>query len=177
MKQRKTRTPSGIAINLQVDGEIWHRVSSLDHSGPDDRHFVTSTDENGVMTVRFGDGQHGARLPSGADQVVATYGTARRFVAVVEQQGRVIVDKDWGENVAPIGRLYGVYRGIVTSNVDPISRSRLLVQIAAVLNGVPSWAMPCRPVGATAVPAIGASVWIAFEEGDSLRPVWMGTVQ
>ncbi len=175
MPKRKQRAVSGIAIALQIDGEVWHRVASLENSAPDDRHFVATTDENGTTTVRFGDGVHGARLPTGADQVVAAYRSTKRFVAVVQEQGRVMVDKDWRENGPTPGRFYGVYRGVVTNNVDPTSRLRIQAEVSAVPGTQPLWAMPCRPVGATALPAVGARVWVAFEGGDPALPVWMGT--
>ena len=177
MQKRKKQAPSGIAIDLQIDGEVWHRVASLENSGPEDRHFVVITDENGTTTVRFGDGEHAARLPTGADQVVAAHRSSKRFVAVVEQQGRVIVDKDWSEGGLTTGRFYGVYRGVVTNNVDPTSQLRVQAQVTAVLGNQSLWAMPCRPVGAAAVPAVGAGVWVAFEGGNPSLPVWMGITQ
>jgi len=177
MQQRKRRVPSGIAIELQIDGEAWHRVASLDDSGPDDRHFVLTTDESGTTTMRFGDGRRGARLPTGADRVVATYRSAKRFVAVVQQQGRVVVDKDWSESGPAAGRFYGVYRGVVTNNVDPTSRLRVQARVPAVLGNQPLWAVSCRPAGAATVPAVGAIVWVAFEAGDPSLPVWMGIAE
>jgi hypothetical protein len=175
MQTRRKRTSSDVAIELQVGGEVWHRVDSLANSGPDDRHFVLTTDESGATTVRFGDGAHGARLPAGADAVVAAYRPSKRFVAVVQQQGRVIVDNDWRESVpAASDRLYGVYRGVVTNNVDPTGQSRVQAEVAEVPENTSLWAMPCRPVGSATVPAVGASVWVAFEAGDPSRPVWMG---
>ena len=175
MQTRKKRASSEVAIDLQIGGEVWHRVASLANSGPDDRHFVLTTDERGATTVRFGDGAHGARLPAGADAIVAAYRSSKRFVAVVQQEGRVIVDNDWRERV-PVAsdRLYGVYRGVVTNNVDPMGQSRVQAEVAEVPGNLSLWAMPCRPVESTTVPAVGASVWVAFEAGDPSRPVWMG---
>jgi hypothetical protein len=175
MQKRTKRAASEIAIDLQIGGEVWHRVDSFAGSGPDDRHFVATTDESGSTTVRFGDGAHGARLPDGADAIVAAYRGSKRFVAVVQQQGRVIVDKDWRE-AAPTAtdRLCGVYRGVVTNNLDPLQRSRVQVDVANVPADVALWATPCRPPGSTSVPAVGAGVWIAYEAGDPSRPVWIG---
>src|SRR4051812_15481366 len=99
MQARKQRASNEVAIDLQVGGEVWHRVASFADSGPADRHFVLTTDDRGTTTVRFGDGVHGARLPGGADEVVAAYRRSKRFVAVVQQQGRVILDNDWSERV------------------------------------------------------------------------------
>jgi len=53
--------------------EVWHRVASLQDAGPDDRVFVLIIDADSTTTVTFGDGKHGARLPSGTNQITATY--------------------------------------------------------------------------------------------------------
>jgi len=75
---------------------------------------------------------------------------------------------------------FGKYRGTVINNVDPMQQGRLMVQVADVSNVIPStWAMPALPFagiqsGMFAIPAIGATVWVEFEQGDSNYPVWSG---
>lgn len=77
----------------------------------------------------------------------------------------------------------GKYRGVVTNNVDPMLRGRLLVTVPDVLGVVPSsWAEPCVPLagptgmsmGVYMVPPIGAGVWVEFEHGDPTYPIWVG---
>ena len=81
------------------------------------------------------------------------------------------------------GRFFGKYRGIVTNNVDPLLRGRLMAQVPDVLGLAPStWAEPCvplagptgPPMGVYLVPPIGAGVWVEFERGDPDYPIWVG---
>jgi predicted phage baseplate assembly protein len=68
-------TPSGAESTLRVraDDVLWSEVDSLVDSGPKDRQYVTKTDDSGQSTVVFGDGEHGARLPTGQENVKASY--------------------------------------------------------------------------------------------------------
>ncbi len=68
-------TAQGTASTLQVsvNGVQWNEVDSLSSAGPSDRSFVTRTDNNDKVTLTFGDGRHGMRLPTGAENVQATY--------------------------------------------------------------------------------------------------------
>jgi hypothetical protein len=72
---RRPGVPRGTASTLEVrvGGVRWHEVPGLYGHGGDERIFTTSVDEEGSMTVQFGDGKTGTRLPSGRDNVVATY--------------------------------------------------------------------------------------------------------
>jgi hypothetical protein len=71
----------------------------------------------------------------------------------------------------------GLFRGVVTNNIDPQGLMRIHVSAPAVYGEQdPPWAMPCVPPGTTSVPEVGAQVWIEFEAGDPSRPVWMGTL-
>jgi predicted phage baseplate assembly protein len=66
-------------LEIRVDGLLWHEVDSLAGRGPRDRVYVTGTTADGRTTVTFGDGVHGARLPTGSENVRARYrfGTGR----------------------------------------------------------------------------------------------------
>ena len=69
---------------------------------------------------------------------------------------------------------YGVYRGRVMNNADPMMKGRLQVSVPAVAAAATSWALPCRNYGSTATPPIGSAVWVMFEGGNLSIPVWMG---
>jgi uncharacterized protein involved in type VI secretion and phage assembly len=77
-------------------------------------------------------------------------------------------------------KFYGVYRGTVVDNIDPLQIGRITVLVPDVGGIVPTtWAMPCVPVagkqmGTFMVPQIGSGVFVQFEAGDSDRPVWVG---
>ncbi|MFJ3802213.1 putative baseplate assembly protein [Streptomyces sp. NPDC090088] len=66
-------------LEIRADGVLWHEVDSLAGRGPDERVYITGTASDGRTTVTFGDGVHGARLPSGHENVHARYrfGTGR----------------------------------------------------------------------------------------------------
>jgi Baseplate J-like protein len=70
-------TPTGAASSLQVhvNSLRWHETDDPDAQGPTDHAYATSTADDGSTTVEFGDGQHGARLPTGVENVTATYRT------------------------------------------------------------------------------------------------------
>lgn len=60
-------------LAVRVGGLAWKHVDSLLAGGPRDHIFATSTARDGTIAVRFGDGIHGARLPTGTENVVAEY--------------------------------------------------------------------------------------------------------
>jgi hypothetical protein len=68
-------SPDGGASTLEVRvGDLrWHEVPSLFARGPDERVYVTRRQDDGATTVQFGDGHEGARLPTGTENVRATY--------------------------------------------------------------------------------------------------------
>ena len=82
-------TPSGTASSLQVrvNDLLWHQVPSLYGHGPDERIFISRLGDDGKTTVVFGDGRTGARLPTGQENLRATYrkGIGRGGLVKAEQ--------------------------------------------------------------------------------------------
>jgi predicted phage baseplate assembly protein len=68
-------TPSGrlSTLDVRLSGARWTEVPSLYAAGPRDRVYTTRDDDAGRSTVIFGDGIEGARLPTGQQNVRATY--------------------------------------------------------------------------------------------------------
>ena len=81
----------------------------------------------------------------------------------------------------PEQRFLGKYRGRVVDNEDPRRIARVRAEVPDVLGREWStWALPCLPFtgegfGHFNLPAVGAGVWIEFEQGDPSHPIWSGT--
>lgn len=74
-------------------------------------------------------------------------------------------------------RFYGVYRGVVKDNSDPLNKGRLKIQVPQVLaDAVTEWAWPIVSSSNTqsAVPGLGEGVFVMFEGGDASYPLWSG---
>lgn len=70
-------TTSGVADALRVDvnGIALSEVDSLIDAGPDDRVFQLTLGDKGAGSIEGGDGKTGARLPTGVENLRATYRT------------------------------------------------------------------------------------------------------
>jgi predicted phage baseplate assembly protein len=68
-------TPHGLSSSLTVvvDGIRWSEVPHFAGAGPADAVYVVRDDDAGRTWIITGDGEHGARLPTGSGNVVATY--------------------------------------------------------------------------------------------------------
>jgi hypothetical protein len=68
-------TASGVESTLRarVNDVLWHETDTLAGLTPLDRVYVTKADEAGATTVTFGNGRQGSRLPTGNENVKATY--------------------------------------------------------------------------------------------------------
>lgn len=60
-------------LELRVDGIQWHEADTLYGQDGKAEKFTTSVDNDDLMHVKFGDGKNGARLPTGTNNVTATY--------------------------------------------------------------------------------------------------------
>jgi predicted phage baseplate assembly protein len=68
-------TVSGVVSTLavRVSDVLWHEIDTLADAAPEDRIYVTKTADDGKVSIIFGDGKAGSRLPTGADNVRAVY--------------------------------------------------------------------------------------------------------
>lgn len=71
---RDVSFPGGMRADfvIQVGDEFYKQVANLGDSDPADPVFAVSTTEAGTLILTFGDGRHGRRLPTGANNVRAT---------------------------------------------------------------------------------------------------------
>ena len=159
-------------LRVEVDGEPWREVRSLVDSGPDDPAYVVATRYDGATVIEFGDGEHGRR-PAAGTGIGVRYRTGSGLTSVVLLQGRVVIDADWNEGAN--AKVYGVHRGVVLDNVDPLLARRLRVLVPDVTGDTGACAMACLPASSSAeLPSAGDQIWVAFESGDPDRPVWLG---
>lgn len=68
-------TPKGVqtSLEIRVNDLLWKEVLSFYGHGPNERIYITRLDNDGKTHIRFGDGKTGGRLPSGQENVTATY--------------------------------------------------------------------------------------------------------
>jgi len=68
-------TPTGIesTLKVRVNDLLWHEADSLAGLKRTDRGYIVRIDDGGQTTVVFGNGERGARLPTGPENVRATY--------------------------------------------------------------------------------------------------------
>ena len=77
-----------------------------------------------------------------------------------------------------IGRFYSIYRGVVLDNQDSDNIGKLLIIIPSIHDGVKVWARPYNNPGSInsgvkwLIPRVGDIVWVQFEMGDPMRPIW-----
>jgi hypothetical protein len=73
-------SPAGIPpqtpeLEIWVSDRLWTRTDAFFGHGPKEQIYIVREDSEGRSFVQFGDGETGARLPSGLKNVVAVYRT------------------------------------------------------------------------------------------------------
>ncbi len=72
---RSKGSPSGVtsSLGVRVNDVLWTEAPSFYSRAPDEHVFVARRTDDGTTAVQFGDGVHGARLPTGQENVRAHY--------------------------------------------------------------------------------------------------------
>lgn len=105
-------------LEIRVNEVLWHETDSLVGLNQNDRNYVLRTDDNGNTTVIFGNGQTGARLPSGMENIRAVYRSG------IGKAGNVKVEQISILATRPLG-LKGVINPLpATGGADRESRDR-----------------------------------------------------
>lgn len=60
-------------LEIRIDGRRWLEADDLRDHGPTDPVYAVRPTEEGHLRITFGDGVHGRRLPTGEDNVLASY--------------------------------------------------------------------------------------------------------
>lgn len=78
-------TTAGITSSLEiyVNDLLWSEVPYFYGHGPGETIYITREDDSGNTTVTFGDGNTGARLPTGQGNITATYRQGIGLVGMV----------------------------------------------------------------------------------------------
>ncbi|MEN1783522.1 MAG: putative baseplate assembly protein [Bacteroidota bacterium] len=66
-------TGTATTLSVRVDDILWHEVPTFYGTGPEERIYIVRQENDGSTYVQFGDGLTGARLPTGTENIQATY--------------------------------------------------------------------------------------------------------
>lgn len=61
------------SLDVRVNGLLWEESPELFDQEPTSERYIVRIADSGAVSVVFGDGDRGARLPTGVENVVATY--------------------------------------------------------------------------------------------------------
>lgn len=68
-----TASGSASTLEVRVSDVLWTEKASLHDASPEDDAYIVRIDNDANATLTFGDGRQGARLPTGAANLVAKY--------------------------------------------------------------------------------------------------------
>jgi hypothetical protein len=105
--------PQTPELEIWVNDRLWTRVGAFYGHGPTEQIYIVREDAEGRSFVQFGDGETGARLPSGMKNVVAVYRTG------VGAHGAMEPDTPPTASERPPGFDKVTLAGIVSGGADP----------------------------------------------------------
>jgi hypothetical protein len=105
--------PQAPELDVFVNGRLWTRVDAFFGHDAKDEIYVVREDDAGLSFVQFGDGEMGARLPSGVQNVTARYRTG------VGAHGPIKPGATPSASERPDGFDRVTLAGIVSGGADP----------------------------------------------------------
>jgi hypothetical protein len=81
-----TSSGASSTLEVRVNDILWTEAPSLLQAGKGARVYVTRTSDEGDVTVQFGDGNTGARLPTGTNNVTARYRVGTGIAAMLDKE-------------------------------------------------------------------------------------------
>lgn len=86
-------TPTGVETTLQVrvNNVLWTEVPSLYGRSPHEQVYITRIAADSTVTVTFGDGIHGMRLPTGLENVTAEYRSGLGTAGLVKAEQLILL--------------------------------------------------------------------------------------
>ncbi|HMF98508.1 MAG TPA: hypothetical protein VKE96_29615 [Vicinamibacterales bacterium] len=105
--------PQTPELEIWVNNRLWKRVDAFFGHGPTEQIYIVREDADGRSFVQFGDGETGARLPSGLKNVVAMYRTG------VGAHGPIKPDATPSTSERPPGFDKVTLAGLVSGGAEP----------------------------------------------------------
>lgn len=106
-----TASGSESTLTVKVDGVEWEEVPSLYGLDAKSRSYIVRFDNDGKVNVKFGDGKQGPRLPTGQENVTATYRSGIGFDGEVDAEALTLL------KTRPLG-IRGVTNPIAAGGAD-----------------------------------------------------------
>lgn len=163
-------------LEARVNGLVWQEVASFFGCGPEDQVYIVRHNDDNETDVTFGDGVRGARLPTGVENVTATYrfggGAAKPPPGGIGQLARPVAglrrafnpvaasggaDADQPEDIRRNAPVTALLLGRAVSTQDFAALAR---EFGGVVNAHVEWAWDERCQGAV------VKVWFISDGGD-----------
>lgn len=162
-----------------VGGEPWTSTKSFLLNGPTDRVYMLETTDDGRTVICFGDGAHGSRLPTGEENIVATYRAGAGSNGNVAA-GALVAPRKRPAGVRSVTNPVAAHGGRDIESVPSLRGRTPQQQFDArivTLDDYAAFARCFRGVGAVKVQLVGGVagtptvwIWASDDKGAPLRP-------